>query len=187
MLGVVSCTPATPGIPDTHSARHGNATSAPSLPTTPAPPATVDCEAAIDGEQAPPSGFEIIGDAVALPTDRARSDALQTSETRLPDGKAGLFAKQGLLVRRGRVAELTVPENLRDRFWMRWGGQEPPGDHVVVNRCAAEREWLVFAGGYTVRHAACLPVDVRVDNGDPRRVRVGIGAPCPGQRPASQR
>lgn len=177
-LGVVACTPST------HPTRHENATSASSPPTA---SATVKCEVAVGGEQAPPAGFEIVGGAVALPTNRARPEALQAAEAKLPDGKKGLFAKQGLLVRRGELVELIVPKNLRDQFWMEWGSLGPPGDHVIVDRCNADEEWLAFTGGYTVRRAACLPVDVRVGNGEPQQVRIGIGAPCPGQQPAPRR
>lgn len=102
----------------------------------------------------------------------------------LPDGGTGLFAKQGLLVRRGEMVELIVPEELRGRFWLEWGGLRTPSDHVVVDRCDGNDEWVVFVGGYFVRRAACLPVMVRVRGGEPRQVHIGVGAPCPGQSPA---
>lgn len=174
---MVACTP------DASPARQATGIPAPSLPAT---PVTVQCETAIGGEQVPPADLEIIGGAVALPTNRNRSNALQVSEVKLPDGQTGLFAKHGLLVRRGELVELTVPEDLRDRFWMKWGRPEPLGDRVIVDRCNADKEWPAFAGGYTVLRAACLPVDVRVGNGESRQVRIGIGAPCPGQQPAPE-
>ncbi|MEV0751676.1 hypothetical protein [Streptosporangium sp. NPDC050280] len=176
-LGAVACTP------DASPARQETGMPASSSPAT---SVTVECEATVGGEQVPPAGFEIIGGAVALPTSRDRSNALQVGEVKLPDGKTGLFAKQGLLVRRGELVELIVPENLRGRFWMKWGRPEPLGDQVIVDRCDADKEWLAFAGGYTVRRAACLPVDVRVGNGELRQVHIGIGAPCPGQQPAPE-
>lgn len=132
----------------------------------------------------PPTGLRVIDDAVALPTSEVRERALQVSEVRLPDGGKGLFAKQGLLVRRGRHVELTVPEGMADRSWMAWGRPRPVSARVVVDRCDAEDEWIAFVGGYTVREAGCLPVLVSVDGGAAREVLVGVGAPCPGQRPA---
>lgn len=172
---VVACTP------DAPPSGLGTTASASPMATV---AATVQCDASVGGEQVPPAGFEIVGDAVALPTSQARSQALQVAKAELPDGKPGFFAKQGLLVRRDRLVELIVPEDLRDLLWIEWGTLKPPGDHVVVDHCDGDDEWLAFTGGYTIRRAACLPVEVRVGNGATQRVRIGVGAPCPGQQPA---
>ncbi|MFS1304877.1 hypothetical protein [Streptosporangium longisporum] len=143
----------------------------------------VECDSMIASQRAPSPNLEIVGGAVALPTSRTYERALQVSETRLPDGSEGLFAKQGLMVRRGRHVELTVPERVTDRFWLTWGRPGPTGMRVV-DRCDAENEWIAFVGGYLARKAGCFPVLVSVDGRAFREVLIGVGAPCPGQGPA---
>ncbi|MEU6412709.1 hypothetical protein [Microbispora sp. NPDC046933] len=142
------------------------------------------CDDAIGGQRSPSGDLQVVGDAVALPTSKSRAQALQASDAKSPGGGAGFFAKQGLLVRRGRHVELTVPEGLTGRFWLVWGNPGSPGARVVVDRCEARDEWIAFAGGYIVRATGCLPVQVRVDGGVAHEVLIGVGAPCPGQRPA---
>ncbi|MFI6509862.1 hypothetical protein ACIBCT_19845 [Streptosporangium sp. NPDC050855] len=162
--------------------------SPPSPPSTAAPRGSTDsvvmeCDGMVAAERAPSANLEVVGGAVALPTSRTHERALQVSRTRLPDGSEGLFAKQGLMVRRGRHVELAVPERVADRFWLKWGRQGPTGMRVV-NRCDAGNEWIAFVGGYLARKAGCLPVLVSVDGRAFREVLIGVGAPCPGQRPA---
>ncbi|WP_285709707.1 hypothetical protein [Microtetraspora sp. NBRC 16547] len=174
LAGVIAaCTPGDP------AARRVTASSPP-----PAAFATVRCDEVIGGQRAPSGDLEVIGDAVALPTSKARAQALQASDVNVPGGGAGLFAKQGLLVRRGRHVEVAVPDGLSGRFWLVWGSPGSPGARVVVDRCDAENEWIAFAGGYIVREAGCLPIHVRVDGGAAHEVLIGVGAPCPGQGPA---
>ncbi|SEN36013.1 hypothetical protein SAMN05660976_07381 [Nonomuraea pusilla] len=139
----------------------------------------VRCDTAIGAEASPPPGFAVVGGVVALPTRRT----LQVSRTELPGGGTGWFAKQGLLVRRDRLAELTVPEDLRDRFWLTWGGMEHPAARVTAGPCGGAARWVAFAGGYVVRAPACLPVRVRGRGGEHHEVRVPVGAPCP-ERPS---
>ncbi|MEU4829896.1 hypothetical protein [Streptosporangium sp. NPDC023615] len=201
LQGVSACSPGEPGAwPRTASPRSPSpSVIAPAVSATPRPSgtfessaaprsspvaATVRCETAVGGEPTPSGDLGIIDDAVALPTSEAYGQALQVSEVRLPDGGKGLFAKQGLLVRRGQHVELTVPEAMTGRLWMAWGRPGRLGARVVVDRCEARDEWIAFVGGYTVREAGCLPILVSVNGGTAREVRVGIGAPCPGQRPA---
>ncbi|MEV0971175.1 hypothetical protein [Microtetraspora glauca] len=150
----------------------------------PAASATVRCDEAIGGGQAPSGDLQVVGDAVALPTSKSRAQALQAAEAELPGGGSGWFAKQGLLVRRGRHVEVTVPEGLTGRLWLAWGSPGSPGARVVVDRCESGDEWIAFAGGYIVREAGCLPIRVRVDGGAVHEVLIGVGAPCRGQKPA---
>ncbi|MFC0861524.1 hypothetical protein ACFHYQ_04350 [Sphaerimonospora cavernae] len=144
------------------------------------------CGDAIGEYHSPDDNLQVIVDAVALPTSKSSAQALQVGEDSTPDGGTGFFAKQGLLVRRGRHVELIVPERLTGRFWMVWGRPGSPGARIVVNRCEARDEWIAFPGGYIVRETGCLPVQVRVDGGAAHEVLIGVGEPCPGQRPAPQ-
>jgi hypothetical protein len=72
-----------------------------------------------------------------------------------------------------------------------WGnaGDPPPRSRFVVDDCrgagATGSRWLAYAGGYYVSHPACVSLDV-VANGRRRRVRIGVGRACPGQRPPPQ-
>ncbi|WP_067170584.1 hypothetical protein [Microtetraspora niveoalba] len=182
LVAGVSAACATADPPRPTTAAPPSRSETPTSPS-PAPSGSVRCADAISGEPAPPDGFEIIGGAVALPTNVVRTEALQAATAELPDGSRGSFAKQGLLVRRGHHVELTVPENLTGRAWMIWGLPGKPGARVVVGRCEAKDEWAVFAGGYLVRDTGCLPVRVRVDGGPVQEVTIGVGAPCPGQGP----
>ncbi|MGC5009900.1 hypothetical protein ACLQ2R_03960 [Streptosporangium sp. DT93] len=186
LQAVAACSSGEPGArPPAASPRSPSPSAiSPVASATPEPPGTVRCDTRVGGERAPSGDLRIVGDAVALPAGDTRERALQVSEVRLPDGGPGLFAKQGLLVRRGRHVELTVPEGMTGRLWLKWGRPDPPGTRVVVDRCDSDDEWIAFVGGYTVREAGCLPVLVGVDGGAPREVLIGIGAPCPGQRPA---
>ncbi|MGI5489088.1 hypothetical protein [Microtetraspora malaysiensis] len=148
--------------------------------------APVRCDEGIGGAAAPPAEFQVVGDGVALPTSDVRKAALQAAEAKMPDGSPGSFAKQGLLVRRGHLVELSVPERLTGRAWLVWGKPGSPGARVVADRCQGSEEWIVFPGGYLVRDVGCLPIRVRVDGGTVKEVLIGVGAPCPGQGPAPQ-
>ncbi|MFF4772944.1 hypothetical protein ACFY05_08825 [Microtetraspora fusca] len=176
------------GTGDPPTRREAASPASPAVP--PASPAadyaSVRCDEGIGGEAAPPADFQVVGDAVALPTTDVRKAALQAAEAKMPDGSQGSFAKQGLLVRRGRHVELSVPESLTGRAWLVWGKPGSPGARVVADRCQEDKEWIVFPGGYLVREVGCLPVRVRVDGGAVQEVRIGVGAPCPGQGPAPQ-
>jgi hypothetical protein len=142
------------------------------------------------GEARPQStGLRVVLGVVALPTAPAYA-ALQTSRTGMR-GRLRLFAKTGLIVKPRTRFALIVPAALRQRMAISWGnaGDPPPRGQFVVNDCgrgkAMGSKWLVYAGGYYVSHPACLPLVV-VAGGQRRRVRIGIGAPCAGQRPPPQ-
>lgn len=138
-------------------------------------PGTVPCDTSIAGETAPPSDFLIVDNAVALP---ARGRVLPAADVPLPDGRPGLFAKMGLLVRRGQRVELLVPTAAVDRLWLGWGSAATPTSRVLVDGCESTQEWIAFAGGYTVRSMGCYTVLVRVNDGPERQVSIGIGKSC---------
>jgi hypothetical protein len=132
------------------------------------------------GTQGPERGMRVVLGVVALPGRPDESRALQTGR----DG-ARLFAKSGLWVRPGARFELIVPTALRDRLSMTWGnaGEGNHGEVMIDRGCrAGSARWVNFVGGYWVRHPMCATLIV-VSHGRRRRVRIGIGVGCPGQRP----
>lgn len=132
------------------------------------------------GTQAPERAMPVVLGAVALPGRPDESRALQTGR----DG-ARLFAKSGLWVRPGVRFELIVPAALRDRLTMTWGnaGEGNHGDVLIDPACrAGSARWVNYVGGYWVRHPMCATLIV-ASGGRRRRVRIGIGTGCPGQRP----
>lgn len=126
---------------------------------------------------------------VSLPA-APRYGALQTARTGM-HGRLRLFAKTGLLVRPGTTFELVVPAGLRHRLALDWGNanEGAPSSRFIVRDCggpgATRSRWLAYAGGYYVAHPACVSLLVIAD-GRLRRVRIGLGTPCPGQRPPAQ-
>ncbi len=150
------------------------------------------CDQAIEIEAPPPvspvAGVVSLGAGVAGVDDKA----LQTFKTLGPDGKVRLggrlrlFAKVGLRVRANRTFELTVPDEARDSTAIGWGNPGDPGDGLAGSACPDSSPnhsgWLSYAGGIWVAKPQCLTLHVRVDN-DEHDIRVGVGAPCPGQQP----
>jgi hypothetical protein len=134
-------------------------------------PATplVSCDHVIGWEPPPPT-FEVILEAVALPT-RA---VLQAHETNEP---GWLFAKQGLVVRADTVVDLVVPAEVAGHLRIGWGSPGPEGTSIRVPGCASGGQWVAFAGGYTVDAPACVPLIVR-SGGREARVRIAVGARC---------
>ena len=144
------------------------------------------CDESIDRARPGAAGFQVVLGVVALPT-APRYEALQTARTGM-HGRLRLFAKTGLLIKPRTRFELVVPAGLRRRMALFWGNanEGAPSSRLVVDDCGrglpTGSKWLVYAGGYYVSHPACAPVDV-VAGGHRRRVAIGVGAPCPGQRP----
>jgi hypothetical protein len=144
----------------------------------------LDCRDPIAEMPAPPTGYEVIGDAVALVTSATSDTALQTSTSGEPNPSQRLFAKNGLLVRTNVRSELIVPPAWHDRLSFQWGNAGPrqATEHLVVGQCDGGANWIAFPGGYLVSDPACVDFIVRAGDGD-HRVTVGVGAPCEGQRP----
>ena len=90
---------------------------------------------------------------------------------------------------RRRSTGLIVPDPLRDQFSIGWGnaGEGHRGTTIIVDACAGPKgaKWLAYAGGYYVRDPFCAPLIVAAHQ-QRRRVRIGVGKACPGQRPPPQ-
>jgi len=143
------------------------------------------CQDVIASEPVPVAGDSIVVDRVALPTERA----LQAN--RSGDPGARLFAKDGLLIRRGASFDLIVPEDWRGRLTINWGSPGKATHHLRVPGCRPtgtinpvreQDAWLVYAGGYTVSEPACVSLVVKAGQSE-QTVRIGVGAACPGQGP----
>ena len=132
----------------------------------------------------PAPDLEVIFGAVALPTTTTAS-ALQTAPSGKSDPALRLFAKTGLVVKRGETIELEVPENVRSQLAIGWGGAPSTPTWLVRISCprtAEQSGWFAYAGGYWLHKPACLPLIVRVGH-RAQVVHLGLGTPCPGQRP----
>jgi hypothetical protein len=146
----------------------------------------LDCRDPIGSESKPPANSAAVGDAVALLTGFPDARAMTTarvSEPLLPS--LHHWTKSPLYVRSDRAAEIRIPYEERGRIAMTWGNTA--SDPVVerslsVGPCPGTIGWSVFPGGYFVTRPDCYTLIVRV-KGRNTRVSVGIGAPCPGQRP----
>jgi hypothetical protein len=159
-------------------------------PTPTGPVSVLSCQDVIASEAAPPTGSSVILDRVALPTGRA----LQASPAGVTDPSEKLFAKDGLLIRRGAAFDLVVPEAWRGRLGVSWGSMAKPTSQLRVPGCRPTQrmpsssrwvlsdEWLVYPGGYSVPQPACVSLVVRAGQTE-RTVQIGVGAACPGQSP----
>jgi hypothetical protein len=146
------------------------------------------CQDVIASEATPPSGSSIVLDSVALPTGRA----LQASPTGDSNPNEKLFAKDGLLIRRGAAFDLVVPEAWRGHLAVGWGSLGKPTSHLRIPGCrpttrmpssgrwVLSDDWLAYPGGYSVPQASCVSLVVRAGQTE-RTVQIGVGAPCPGQ------
>ena len=88
---------------------------------------------------------------------------LQTSPAGT-DPAAGLFAKQGLVVRIGALVDLRIGDASVGHAGIGWGNPGTDGDHVRVEatNCHAPStaQWVAFAGGYYVNEPMCVPIVV---------------------------
>ena len=183
LLALSGCTPGSqprhpPGSPSGSASRTSGA--------TPRGSVLLDCGDDI-GAHPPDSRLQVILGVVALPTSAA-GPALQTAPTGGQPSSPRLFAKTGLLIKAGTDFQLVVPARAADRFGIGWGSAATPSQAVVVHHCADDGQpssWLAYAGGYWLDHPACVTVQIRTAE---RRqsVEIGLGTPCPGQRPPSQ-
>jgi hypothetical protein len=162
-----------------------SATSGRAQPSSPAAApvgeSVLACGNFIDGN-ALAAPLQVVLGVVALPVSPGYP-ALQTSLSGYGSGALRLFAKTGLVIRPGITLELIVPASFADRFRIGWGTSAAPSQRVVVNNCSNPGGgWLAYAGGYWIDHPACVPIIVRA-GGKQREVHIGVGTPCPGQRP----
>lgn len=148
---------------------------------------TLDCRNPVAEMVAPESGYEVIGDAVAIVTSTTSKAALQTRAAGNSNPPQRLFAKNGLLVRSNTRSEFIVPKAWHKRLSFRWGnaGPQQASEHFVVGPCNGATEWMAFPGGYFVPDTACVQFIVRTSDGE-HPVSVGVGAPCAGQVPPAE-
>lgn len=149
--------------------------------------ALLPCQDVIGSLAAPFSSYSIVFDRVALPTGQVLG-AYPSGES---DPTARLFAKTGLLIRRGTSFDLVVSDDWRGRLTVGWGSPGKRTSHLRVPGCRPTKtlnpiresdEWLAYAGGYWVSQPACVSLVVRSDQAE-QTVQVGVGASCPGQSP----
>ena len=137
----------------------------------------------------PAHDMRVVLGVVALPTSPHSRRALQTARSDLHDPAARLFAKSGLDVRAGARLRLIVPDPLRNQFSIGWGNASEGhrGTTIAVDGCTGPQgaKWLAYAGGYYARDPFCAPLIVAAHQ-QQRRVRIGVGEACPGQRPPPQ-
>lgn len=144
---------------------------------------TLPCGNAIDN-QPPPHDWKVVLGVVALPTS-PRSAALQTGLTGDPVPALRLFAKAGLVIRAGATFELIAPSLGGDRVGIGWAGEpSTPSRRVRVVNCNdyGGTGLLAYPGGYWLDHPACISLTVRSETRQ-QQVAIGLGTPCPGQRP----
>ncbi len=146
----------------------------------PLEPVVLPCDQSIGTSPAPPAGFEVVLDAVALPTAAVSDTALQTSISGEPDAGGRLFAKTGLVVHAGTSFEIVVPEDARPGLSIGWGS--PPVRTIDLAGDCPGDGWLAYAGGYWVDAVGCRALVVKTA-GQEATVQIGIGAPCAGQSP----
>ncbi|HEV2257486.1 MAG TPA: hypothetical protein VGS06_30510 [Streptosporangiaceae bacterium] len=144
---------------------------------TPAGESVLLCSTGTAVSDAQVAPLHVVLGVVALPVSPGYP-ALQTS---LANGPQRLFAKTGLVIRPGATFELIVPAPFTSRLSIGWS---TPSHRVVVSDCASPGRggWLAYVGGYWIDHPACVPIIVRAGNRQ-QQVRIGLGTPCPGQRP----
>jgi hypothetical protein len=135
--------------------------------------------------RSPTRDYTVLLGVVALPI-APNAAALQTSIQGPANSATRLFAKTGLLIRTGRRSELAIPPAWAGRLRIGWAnGPARPGPGLLVN-ChpyPGDRSgWLAYPGGFWLPHPACVPLLIK-SGGRSQRVQIGLGTPCPGQRP----
>ena len=147
----------------------------------------LSCDDSIGTAHPPVPGLQVILGVVALPTSTA-GPALGTSRTGQTSSIPRLFAKTGLLVRAGADFRIVVPQGSGRRLGIGWGSSASPSKAVAVSHCpraGLPGNWIAFAGGYWLNHPACVALQVQTVQ-ETKTVHIGLGTPCPGQRPPPQ-
>ncbi|MDG9675387.1 hypothetical protein [Micromonospora sp. DH14] len=168
-----ACTPAGDPRQPTSAPADG---ATPADRAAPASGAGLPCTPSVDALPAPPAGYRLVGEDVAVPD----TPVLTAGDSGEADPAARLFAKWGLVVRAGTVVDLRVAPGWQDRARLGWGGTGAPATTVTVHACTPEggqAHWLAFVGGAWVAQVACVPLIVTSD-GRTDRVNLGIGTPC---------
>ncbi len=144
---------------------------------------TLDCANPIAEDAALPETYEVIGEAVALPTSTSSPAALQTA----PSGaELRLFAKTRLLLTAGMQFNLTARGDWKDRAAGWWGNTSRRELATTFSGGPCDGSgWLAYPGGFFVAEPGCVPFDVLV-GGAAHEVQIGVGSPCPGQDPPEE-
>lgn len=133
----------------------------------------------------PPADRLVVLGSVALPNP-ALAAALGTSRDPKPTSPVTtFFAKDGLGVAAGTRWRIIVPPESAGHLRIGWGSPAAPGlsvEPATTCEVYTSTGWLWYPGGYWTDHPACYAVVVEVGTRH-QRVNVGVGAPCPGQRP----
>jgi hypothetical protein len=174
-IGLSGCTSAT-----------DHAVPAPTAQPAPSPgPVSLSCVNGM-GANLRALGMQPVLGVVALPIS-PQSAALGTG--RLGDSALPrLFAKSALVVRSGSSFRLQASPDSPSGLAFSWNphetGEPSPTRSLVVSHCRASSSsrWLAFIGGYYIDRASCVSLTVSTSTGT-RRVKLGVGAPCRGQRP----
>jgi hypothetical protein len=152
------------------------------------PSATLSCQAQINAATAPPSSRTTTLGDVALQTREALGVVFLPNEA---DPNARFWAKTGLNIKVGASFALVVPPEWRGRLSLGWGLPAQRTTDLKIagcqwmatqNQTSPRLPWLGFAGGFWVSRPACVSVLVTTRH-TTRRLHIGVGAPCPGQRP----
>jgi hypothetical protein len=151
------------------------------------PLATLNCRDPIGSATKPPHSVRTIGGAVALQTSTSTRRALQTARTSdVASAAYHYFTKSPVYVRtNGKSSTITVPRRQWGSIAMSWGNTDSDGvatQSFEMGPCPGSTKWIVFPGGYYVTRPGCFALVVRVAE-KATRVMIGLGAPCPGQRP----
>jgi hypothetical protein len=143
-------------------------------PSAVPPKLTLACDSAVevDPEPAPGPAQQVVLDRIALPS------SSRVLKVRRASGRLPYSTKSGLLVRHGTTpVDLVVPTAWRKRFAIGRGFSVVYS--VRILGCATTPpDWWSYAGGYSVRRPACVPLIVRV-GGMTTTVRLALGRPCP--------
>jgi len=140
------------------------------------------CDDAIGVVAAPPADMTVYFDRVALTTE----SVLQANPSGEPDAAGRLFAKDGLLIRRGTVFDLVVADESRGKATIGWGSPGKRTNHLRIHGCDPKSnsqvhgsgDWLAYAGGYWVAAPACVGLVVEADTQE-TDARVAVGTACP--------
>lgn len=147
------------------------------------PTATLACSHHLAGHP-PGADQQVVLGVVALSAS-PRSAALQAARDPSEPSATRYFAKDGLLVRAGASFDLVLPPNASYQASIGWGGELLTRTRHLRVSCPHERSpsgWLAYVGGYWTDRPTCLTLLVQA-HGKQQLVRIGVGTPCPGQRP----
>ncbi|WTW93380.1 hypothetical protein OG216_08305 [Streptomycetaceae bacterium NBC_01309] len=177
LVAVSACSGDTGGGDDQVASRPSRFT--PSAPVTGLGTVGLDCASSAEGVPEPPDGYTRVLEAVAV----AVPDGGRTLELAPAEGSGGRrFAKQGLVLRTGEGAELSVPSDAAERPAIAWGNILEPVSVITVAPCPDRPEsgaWLAFVGGFYAEHPMCVPLTIRTASRE-TTVHIPLGMPCPG-------